>query len=86
MKFQKALFSASTDTKHFTAEASDLEGWNVSGTITLVSDTGCEATFEMHTAQRDRDHDFEYWEYLPTTESLTQLPRLAGWKVIIFND
>jgi len=83
MKFYKNLFAVDASRRHFTAEASDLKGWNVDANITLVSDMGCEATFEMHSAQQDID-DFDYWVYVP--ESIEKLPRLSGWQVLIFND
>lgn len=88
MKFFKAQFTVDCPRRSFSAEASDLQQFDSNQTITLVSDTGCEASFQLLGVTRSNDVDNEIldWTYVPTAESVTALPRLNGWKVVVLND
>ncbi len=85
MRYSVNNFSHHADTKSFTAEASDLPG-SIGREITLVSDFGNEAHFNLLTIEQDDEGDYRCWIFKPIAESVERNPRLAGYSLTIFND
>lgn len=78
----------------YTAEISDLPGDFHSTRIYddavdagfTMTRNGKPATFYLQECHRDGEGDVTHWTYLPVTESIKEYPKLAGAKVVIFND
>lgn len=54
--------------------------------MTLVGRTGQEVDFAVNRTKHDSHGDIQLWELVPTRSAIKHCPRLAGVKVIIFND
>jgi hypothetical protein len=88
-------FTYDQTTRTFTAEESDLRGYDLRQTIyddavdvgfsIQSSKTGAEVTYylsEVHT----HDGDITHWTFLPTRESFNKHREAVNTKVVIFND
>lgn len=55
--------------------------------FTMVSEqTGRKVTFYLDDVGRDGEREITRWSYMPTPESVRQIPGIENLKVIIFND
>lgn len=81
MRVSTDRFNHTKADKTFTAESSDLErGW-MNG-VTLVSPRGTTASFFIIKTHYDAGHeDITHWELVCTTN-----PKVAGYKMLIWND
>jgi hypothetical protein len=83
--FSSSLFSYSSLSKTFTAEASDLKPFSLEkGKLVIKSArTGVSVEYELHETQTDREGDVQAWHFVPTKASAKHA---AQTKVNIFND
>jgi len=55
--------------------------------IRVLSDkTGKVSEWVQSNEQRDNENELMFYEFVPTPKSLREFPKLAGWKIITFND
>ena len=83
------------ETKSFVIEASDLNGKFATGGTTRIEDmrtkitnpkTGNSPVFMFFRVECDAEGDITGWEFAPTPISAGAYPKVAGWKLTIFND
>lgn len=81
MRISTDKFNHDPNDKSFFTEASDLpHGW-MDG-ITLVSPRGTTASFFLKETHYDATHeDITHWTFVCSTN-----PKVAGYKLVIFND
>lgn len=88
-------FTYHNDTKGFATFASDLQDQHLNplyddaidvGLVIQSAKTGKLVRYYMNNVVRDDDGDAAAWKYLPTTESLREVPECAGTSVTVFND
>lgn len=84
--------------KTFIGEASTLTKGNTIPLYGRVYPDACDVGFRMNSfitgaesvwyleGETVEDGDLIQWNFLPTPESVRKFPKLAGWKVTIFND
>lgn len=93
------LFLHSAEEKTYTADMSQLSRGGRISAFGRIYDDACdeglkiqserslqEATFVLRDEETDADHDVTVWTLVPEPATLRRLPKLAGYKVIIFND
>jgi hypothetical protein len=85
MEYSLSAFTINGAAKTFSTEASELPSFSLKS-FKIVSDYQNTAEFACAVTERDADGDVTTWILEPTAESLSANPRLAGWKVIVFND
>lgn len=90
-----SLFHYDPVAKLLSADASDLgpncliQPFNDSidvGIAVVSHITGLEATFVENACKLDGEGDVEYWDFIPTDESLRRNKRLAGMTIRVYND
>ena len=80
MRVSTDLFTHDKLQKTFTIESSSLQhGW-IDG-ITLISPRGNAASFFLKERTDDKDGDVTHWTFTCSTN-----PKVAGYKMVIFND
>lgn len=92
------LFTYNEKTKTFVGESSELSGQYLSrlyddacdvGLCIVSHTTGKQVTYYMdkeYTKGTVWDEEITHWTYLPTSESLRQVPDCKGTSVTVFND
>ncbi len=83
--YQVRQFTVDKATRTFTVEASDI-GFGSNTLVMQSARTGRLATFKLSETVRDRELDVRFWTLQPTAETISQIPELAGWRVVVFND
>lgn len=98
--FPSNHFTYDKETKTLIAESSDLLGNHFQRLYDDACDVGIAiqsvktqkvVTYYLHKTVKPEGREFcvgevVAWEYLPTTESIRQVPECAGTSVTIFND
>ena len=81
--------------RSFVTDASDLQDQHLNplyddaidvGLVIQSAKTGKLIRYYMNSVVRDDDGDAAAWKYLPTTESIREVPECAGTSVTVFND
>lgn len=97
MYFSTSSFSFDGKSKVFSAEISELMHGKVQflgqiypdacdeGIFLVSHKTGETAVFYLNVIDVS-EGEYRAWELLPTTETLRKQPRLAGYKIVVFND
>lgn len=94
--FPSAMFDCNNAQRSISAEVSTLTQGSTTpfcgpldnghDGFAIQSAGGKLAVFQYHRVDKDAEGDVQFWEFIPTTDTLRTSPRLTGYVVTVFND